>query len=258
MIRTISVFLLIILMLWSGEAEATTAIAIRTENIIVVGADGKVNWGDYSGSQAGCKIGIANNILWAKSGILGLPAARFDIDLIARSAISSATSILAGVKVFEENIIPRFVEILAGLRRGNPDNFRSKWDGKPVLKIVFIGFENGIAHLHSRELSAYLEDGDVVVRRNDAFDCPSAECENGYVILGSHEAADAILATNSDIWTRFHADQVIARLIEAEIAANPRDVGEPIAIAAIDRNGVQWLRAGACAPKQGQDGQGGQ
>jgi hypothetical protein len=111
------------------------------------GCDSKISFGNYSKSWSGCKIGIANNVFWGKSGILGLPAAGFDIDAIATRITKSTTSVAAAVNAFEREIVPRLTDVVNGLKRGSYDSYMKTREGKAALQIVFISIEDGISNI---------------------------------------------------------------------------------------------------------------
>jgi hypothetical protein len=84
----------------------------------------------------------------------------------------------------------------------------------------------------------------------DRFDCPSGECPHAaYVTLGENDAANLIINERPTIWEDRPIESAIRELIGAEILAKPKDVGPPISIIALDRDGTHWLDRGSCAAR---------
>jgi hypothetical protein len=91
-------------------------------------------------------------------------------------------------------------------------------------------------------------DGDIGVNISHSG-CPAnPDCgKSKSLLFGYHKEADMEVKGKPDLWNIAGGPQAVIRhLIGLEIAAQPDEVGPPIAIAQIDSTGVHWIDKGAC------------
>lgn len=249
------------------HVKATTIVAARTADEIVIGADSKVTdtFGDAYTTRA-CKIVQAGNLFFAYAGLARDNKTGFDAPRIAGEALRlapAAANADASVRVglLTGLVATRLFDELKFLKRNHPEVYREKIEGKAFLKILVAGFERGKPLLFVRQFRAAplgREGIGVSVFQDDCLaDCAGAGAAGGVVtrFLGETDAIDGLPEETPDFWKDGLADGV-RRLIETEIAARAEYVGPPVDILRIDkRGGASWVeKKSECAEVRGQTG----
>lgn len=238
--------LLAIALILTGHAAATTIVAVKTQNEIVIGADSKVTdtYGNAFSNQA-CKIIQAGNLFFAYEGLARDKQTGFDIAQIAARAlqlkpnapISEKVSILTGFvasQLFDE--LPR-------LKQHDPGTYREKVEGgQTFLKILIAGFEGNTPLLFVRQFRAVPINRQTIGVSIVPDDCLK-DCAQGIVVksLGETAAIDGLPEETPGFWEGGIVEGV-RRLIETEIAARSEYVGPPIDILRIDKTGAHWIQ----------------
>lgn len=237
----------ILFVLVVAPAFATTIVVIWTPTGAVLGADAKTRFGNGNPGRNACKIGVANNVIWAQSGILGTRNSPFYFRSILSEELSSHASIDVKIARIEQRISVTLTELVNTplIKKSilsDPD--------KGQVQFVVIANENGINMMFMRTFMPERGgSGDAVIHIirdgcNSASDCGDSQ----YVGLGFHAEADAAIRENPRIWEN-NPDWIVDSLIGLEIKKYPRDVGLPIAIIGLDSKGAHWISKGACDDK---------
>jgi hypothetical protein len=79
--------------------------------------------------------------------------------------------------MFETTIFPQLTTVINGVKRENaPDWFDRHFEGKPVLDIVFVGFDNDVPVLRLRSFIAETRPSNgLVYLHTDRSDAPSRD-----------------------------------------------------------------------------------
>ena len=215
--------------------RGSTFIVAKSGDAVVVGTDSRVTLIiDYNRKQIGpdiCKIHkfaqgryfvIATNQYFnIKTGI--------DFSRLAMETLAGKGSPKALADLFESRAKAATERIL-------------KEDGQPtVLSLVFFGYDSGPFY-YSRS-----------VRRNasgiyeEPLDC-AAGCSEHWVAGGYHEVIDKFAP---QMFSTISMEGAIPSLIRKEIDADKTgDIGLPIALLRVDKDGEHWLSSGVCKPAQ--------
>jgi hypothetical protein len=172
-----------------------TVAFLRTPTEIAIAADSlSVAPDDPSITRSGCRIfQIArSNLFIAVTGFDAQAAGGLNqIALINRAHLSNKT-ILATANAFAQAVIGPLVLELQRLKSDSAVNYGRDFEGKPVIAIIFCGFEKGAPVVYEREFVAYTaQDGKISIRV-DSMDCPGPLCETdgiGGNVLGQGSAA---------------------------------------------------------------------
>lgn len=241
--RSLTAMLLCIV---ASSSAATTTVAIQAEDAIYIGSDSLLN--ELGGvHRRGCKIGANNDVVWGASGILEFPTAHFNVLSIAASAMSQPGGIDVEIAKFERDAVPPLTEILNGLKFGDPTLWvRANYENASPLEIVFGAIENGTPHLYGQ---SYIVETDAITGRV-SLGVQSAT-RMRYAILGRGEAIKTLAQANEESIIQSPTIS-IQNLIDLEIRASPNDVGLPIALLRLDKNGMHWINIGMCGTSQQQ------
>jgi hypothetical protein len=241
------IWLLLIYCLMCQETEATSVIAVRTSSSIYIAADSKLVTGDHSMTGIGCKIGVANDVFWGEAGIIQA-ANGFDVNSIARSAMSATGPVDARISSFESNAALDLGKIMDAIRGENLPYFTQRI-GKPALQMVFAYFDSDIPYLDSISFITRIGPAsDIIIDVIESIFPNKGPQSSEYVTLGYHETIDREIGKFPNIWRDLGIPLAVRHLIQTEINAVPNDVGSPIAIVGIDEAGSHWISKGACGP----------
>lgn len=244
--------LLALMLLLVGRAAATTIVAVKTPNEIVIGADSKVTdtFGNAFANQA-CKIVQAGNLFFAYEGLARDRRTGFDIAKIAAQSLQlkpNATAV-EKVSIFTGFVTSQLFAELLSLKQHDPETYREKIEGgQTFLKILVAGFEGNRPLLFVRQFRAVSLSrgtiGVIVVPDDCLSDCA------GYPVirsLGETAAIDGLPEETPGFWENGIVEGV-RRLIETEIAARSEYVGPPVDILRIDKTGARWIQRKQACP----------
>jgi hypothetical protein len=241
-----SIRLLTLILLFTGQAAATTIVAVKTPNEIVIGADSKVTdtFGKAFANQA-CKIVQAGNLFFAYEGLARDRRTDFDIVKIAGQSLQLKpdASVSERVSILTGFVTSRLFAELSSLKQHDPATYREKIEGgQTFLKILVAGFEGSRPLLFVRQFRAVAlsrETIGVIVVPDDCL----ADCADAIVVrsFGETAAIEGLPEETPDFWTNGIAEGV-RRLIETEIAARSEYVGPPVDILRIDKTGARWIQ----------------
>ena len=221
------------------SSQATSIIGVRTPTAVVLGGDSKLIRADGAAAGSVCKVRIVNNVAYANSGILLIPAYRFAAADTVNRSLRTDGDLSSRVSAFDEAISQQLIRIATALKRENPKFYSTGVKGKTVLAIVFATVENHVPIMMLLSYVANEQNGEITLnttRYSCPGDCPTG---TGWVTLGDSDAAQADLRANPTTFSDLGSEAAIRRLIEDEIADQPGTVGGPIDIVVIDDAGVK-------------------
>lgn len=238
--------LVAIVLLLAGRAFATTVVAVKTPNEIVIGADSKVTdtFGNAFVGRA-CKIVQAGNLFFAYEGLARDRRTGFDIARIGSQSLLLKPNATAAEKV---SILTGFVTSqlfaeLLSLKEHDPETYLEKVEGGQIfLKILIAGFDKDKPLLFVRQFRALPLNRRSIGVSVVPDDC-LADCVGEISIrsLGETAAIDGLPEETPGFWKNGIVEGV-RRLIETEIAARSEYVGPPVDILRIDRAGARWIQ----------------
>jgi hypothetical protein len=235
--------LLVCVAMLGGSARATTILAIRTPTGVTLGADSKLFTPDHSVNFLACKIGVANGVVFAQSGILEILDRNYRAAEFASTALWGLGNIADRVASFEQAITPRLTAIVEEIRTSLPDLFHRLYENGPALESIFAGVEKGVRVFHQRAFVAKAEMPlSLEIRRSS---CPGDSCR-GFAVLGHGDALMAEWLRRPKLMQEVGVEATIRHLIETQASAVPVDVGGPISIVEVTGSGIHWLSKGKC------------
>jgi hypothetical protein len=140
------------------------------------------------------------------------------------------------VRAFDNKIPAELRRVIEVVKKENPESYRATYQGKHVLEIVFASFEKGVPVLAFRDYQTNALGELMKVTKRD---CPGVECA-GPVQFCLGECSEVNLAKRNPNWQRGGLIPTIRRLINFEVDAYWQ-VGPPIDILQIDKNGPRWI-----------------
>jgi hypothetical protein len=243
---------LLLLVLASNSARATTIVCARSANEIVIGADSKVT--DTFGNdlqRRACKIRQVGNLVIAFEGLEVDRKTGFNLQEISMTALNlkPSGSATEKVSILTGFLVSELLVELSQLKTHEPETYFRKIEGGQLfLRLIVAGFENGRPLVFVRSFRALQYNPGQIGVTVIPDDC-LANCEGAVVtrFLGESDAIDGLPEETPDFW-KAGLGAGVRRLIETEIAARSEYVGPPIDILRISKNGVEWIeRKPECA-----------
>lgn len=238
---------LLLLLILSCLAFSTSVVGVRTPIAIVIGADSKLGRGDAPGSlgNGGCKIGVANKVVWGYAGTLSVDGTDFSLDRAARRFMAHKGTLTERVKEFEDWVVVQLTDIIPRLEKGDPKYFSEHIDGRNFSEIVFAANDRGILRMSKRTFVCYQGCAGKISVVPDEFPGPKHP-ESGWTALGEYEGVNNAMKANPKLFDH-GLEFGIRNLIQGQIDTHPVDTGPPIAVVRIQKNTIRWVDPGACS-----------
>jgi hypothetical protein len=231
------------------SAWATAVVVIWTPNGAIFGADAKIVTGDGKDAGTGCKIEqVSNNILFAESGILGVPAAHIDTRSIIHEVLSSAGDLDQRIGRVESNIVPILTGIL-NAPRIRPGVLKDMRAGREIqgLQVVIVTYAGDHGRAILRNFMPTLDGPSKIGIQIKRTNCPEdSVCKDTPIFtLGKHEAMDDEIRRTPDI-SKIPPVEFVENLLGIAARTNPISVGPPFAVAFITSTQISWPKPGDC------------
>jgi len=222
----------------------TSIVVIRMPWVVVMGADSKTTVeGSETSAGTACKIYQAGDLFFAVAGLTNDPGRGFNAPAMIGRAIRNESTMEAKVKAAEEAIIEGLIKELNRLQAEDPTIYerRVRAEGGKVLSLAFVGFQNNESFALVRQFQA-VESHPVSVRVSRES-CPG-NCSDGVrmFFLGQYRAVERYMSKRSQDTRQLSLEEAVNHFIELEIRENPQEVGGPVDILRIDKDGPRWIQ----------------
>jgi hypothetical protein len=221
-------------------AGATTIVVVRTDKVVVLGADSRIVRVDVSTGKSqsflGCKIEQIGNIFFAADGQLKQDNG-FNAYELAREASLKGGGVIAVADRFETMAEKPLAAMLRNFRK---EDFTEFCDHKECLQVIFVGFDKAQPISAVRRFSAEIDGKEIIVKPLGHLDCPG-ECpqSNITMVLGVNSMANRMMETPN--FGQQGVIQAVDDLIGTEVkATGGNEVSRPIAILIMDKDGARW------------------
>jgi hypothetical protein len=226
-------------------ALATSIVAVRTPRSFIIAADSKPTYRGTPGPPTVCKIYRTGKLYFAISGLDYDKGRNFFPAQIIAAKFSDALTFDHSVARVENAINAALVEELSALKATDPQAFRFTIKNRDVTSILLAEFRGGIPRIAGREFQ-YVHAPTPRLRVN-RITCPG-DCSRGnqYFFLGEQtEASQFVKDHRRDV---LNPRAVPEQLVKLEAQSHPDDVGPPIAVLRVDKNGPAWLANDSACP----------
>lgn len=247
---------LMVLIAMVSQASATTIVAIRTSDRILMAADSLaldvVGLGKRSNA---CKIRQTAKAVFAASGLITLSWNNYDANRVIEKAITKTRSLRDAVRRAEDDLQPFLVGALWAFKTA-----RSPWYDvyanrrSAILAFIVCGFEGGVPVCIRREIFVRADDvGWEMEFRGEGCpgDCPA---DNDFMVasIGETDAINSFLGHSRFIQIDPKGPDrlpvLLEQLVEIEIADKPEHVGLPVDMIEITAGRVRWIKRKADCP----------
>jgi len=255
--------ILVFLSLGLSTASATSVVAVRDDDEIVIGADSKTTLtrtgGDADGPEsiAKCKIVQTGNLFFASAGFAGIGPAgpggdvdpEFDLKETIAEGLLGSGGIAGKVGNLERVLVADLTRIAEEARRDNASFFLKRFVRHPVHTFIVGGLDNGELVLMVRTFRLLISPSGSLSFEIGRFACPG-DCRTSFITIfeGQTEAIRNYLQDH-ELFLHF-ADPVTAvrDLVGLEISKDPSSAGPPIDILRLTKKGAEWVQRKPLCP----------
>jgi len=242
---------ILLLLVFSSVASATTIVVARSPTEIVIGADSKLT--DTYGNDLNkpvCKILPAGNLFIAFEGLRKNLQTGFNVMDVSLKALQREprASAFDRVGILTGFLTSRLFSELLFLKQHDQETYLKKIQGQTFLRLVIAGFEQNRPLIFVRQFRAIQINAKTISVEVIADDC-LADCRGEVVtrFMGETEAIEGLAEETPNFW-RNGLTNGVRQLIQTEITARDGYVGPPIDLLRIDARGAEWIqRKAECA-----------
>lgn len=238
-----SIRLLWIVALLPITVHATCAIAVWTPTSLVLGADSMervVNPTDSGRAISECKVQRIGNYYVLVSGITRHSRTGFDTWDILSSAIHQTSSVFEAADLAVSEIERGYAAVLRSAQRNTDSRFVHNLEmNAPVFAIA--GFEGGRPYL------AHCSYDKVRGRWTwtKQFFPGAGPTPISYTYLCEQRGVSIYKGRHPN-WRRDNPAKVVQGIISTEEQILPEEVGGPVSLVVVDKNGAHWKDRGVC------------
>jgi hypothetical protein len=229
-----------------ASALATTIIAVRTADFIIIASDSKATYIGTSGASTVCKIYNDGQMYFAAAGLDSDARRNFSVKSIVAKSLSPSGNFDQQVARVESAISQSLLTELNRLLREDPAVYAfTMHSGREVVSVVLAQYQDGVPHLAARGFGPSINSTPgIVINR---VTCPG-DCADGreLVSLGQKDAAERFMRANAG--EDFDFPALAVKLVQLEIDDTPGNVGPPVNELRLDKDGATWLSNGAGCP----------
>jgi hypothetical protein len=232
------------------NAWGSIIIVFQNSDTIYIGADSKARLGITEYPFPVCKIHIANNIVFAHSGIFAI-GKEFNYPAVVKSLIDSSSTI--------DSILPRIVKKtsqilklkLEGIRQTDPDIFNEQYKDKSILNSVIIGQfkKNKIGYVVVQFTVKINSDSTIYIDKI-ILKCPGDCLPKRPLVMGEFTEVVNSVIFDHDPFLGIQTDSTIINaidtLIKLQAKSTPDVVGVPVCIIRYTKNSTQWINKCDC------------
>ncbi|MDA8325474.1 MAG: hypothetical protein M0033_04580 [Nitrospiraceae bacterium] len=260
--RIKSIFIIIFLV--PSTAFATSIVAVRNTDEVVIGADSSTTLTRMDGGAGApkrmekCKIVQAGDgeVFFAAAGLAGIGPARmpgriypeFDLKKLIVRGLEGKGRIKGKVDNLEKMLVANLSQIAEKARKDNPAFFTGKFAEYPLFTIIIAGLDDGkpVLMVRTFKLNVSPSGPSFDIAR---FACPG-DCRTPSITIVAGETGGIrrYLRQNAGLPSKADSVTFVRSLVEFEISKSPASVGPPVDILRLTGNGGQWVQKKSSCP----------
>jgi len=252
----------VFLFLLSSAASATSVVAIRNDDEIVIGADSKTTLTPVSGagkpeSIAKCKIVQTEDLFFASAGSAGIGQAElrghadpeYNIKDVIAQGLRGNGNIAERVGNLERVLVANLTQIAEKVRQDNAAFFLERFVKNPVHTVIIVGLDDGKLVLMVRTFRLIISPSGSLSFEIGRFTCPG-DCRTSFITIFEGQTGAIRNYLQDHALFLYFADPVAAvrDLVELEISKDPSSVGPPVDILRLTKKGAEWVQKKPLCP----------
>jgi len=224
---------------------ATTVVSVRANDGFIIAVDSKVTYVGHGNGNKGpavvCKIFQLGPLYFTFAGLANDRNRGFFPEKIMANNFSAADSFAHNIERIDRAVSDSLKAEMRRLQTEDPDGFAfNNKPGADTLSIIAGEMVNGSPYMSGRGFQYVTKAATVAISR---LNCPG-DCLDGveFFLAGSAKVTKNNLVEFLNNGKIAHDLVTESRkLVEAEIRASPDEVGPPITILKVDKNGASWI-----------------
>ncbi|HTP64327.1 MAG TPA: hypothetical protein VMJ66_02970 [Geobacteraceae bacterium] len=244
-----SILSLAALVLASLPAHATSVVCIRFPDSMGIAADSRftVRGGAVRNDKppGECKIIRAGKLLFSMTGFVKDPARSYDAGQSVTRALEGSENFQVATAAVTDMVTLALKKEVVRLRAEEPKLYEHfiETERGSLLEVLLVGFEEGTpkgALLGFKTASSSAGDLNVAV---DRVTCPGNCDQRGVTmfVLGDRRPIDAFLKSGKASFQGKGPEEIAKQLVDIVIAAHTPDVGPPVDVLRMDKDGATWI-----------------
>lgn len=239
--------------IWAGDCFATSIVAIRSPDSVVIAADSLLTMHNGAGkdsTRSECKIFQCGNIFYSFSGFYKEPARGFDIVSIISDTLGQGESFSIAADMAAMAVADGMKDEVRKLRKESPVLYDKYFEAKtgPLLQILFATYEDGVPKVTVYDIKKTAGPYADIELSYDRKSCPGDCNDKGTVAyfltnmrpIEDYMKKEQLKSMPPEKTARFFVDLVIK--------AHTPDTGPPVDVLRIDGNGAAWVEHKAGCP----------
>ncbi len=253
---------MIIILLVPSAALATSIVAVRNSNEIVIGADSSTTLTRSDGASEGgmekCKIVQAGRqeTFFASSGLAGIGPAKqpgsiypaYDLKGLIARGLEGGGPVGARVDSLEKVLVLKLSQIAERASKDDAGFFVERFAGRQLFTVIIAAMDDGRPVLLARTFTLNVSSSgfSFVIGR---YACPGdCRAPSVTVFAGQTGGLRRYLRENGAIASGAGPVNLVRNLVEFEISRAPASVGPPVDILRLTGDGAEWIQKKSICP----------
>ncbi len=233
------------LVLLAGTSDGTTLVVVRSDNYILIGADSlvsQVNPDAQLPTMSGCKILKAGRFFVAVAGMFGQGGpAGFNAYAMLQEIAQHEKTAVATADRFDTVAKRPYEKLLLRFYKKNPKVFEKVCNNQACMQLLVADYNDGNPMYAVRLFRVVLKHDVPTVAIDPNHDCPgTCPLPTSNMVIGDNITSKPF-AASPIFWAEHSPASFIEGLIQIEARAHPTEVGGPVSILALDKNGAHWV-----------------
>ncbi len=238
---------------WAGNCFATSIVAIRAPDSVVIAADSLLTIRNDTGkdtTKSECKIFQSGRIFFSFAGFYKDPGRGFDIVSIVSDTLGRGESFGVAADKAAMAVVNGMKDEVGKLRNEAPALYKKYFEAKtgPLLQILFATYEDGVPRVTVYDIKKTVAPSTDIVLSYDRKSCPG-DCNVQDTVayfmtdmrpIEEYMKREKLMSMPPEKTARF--------LVDLVIKARTPDTGPPVDVLRIDGNGAAWVEHKAECP----------
>ena len=246
MIKRAAYGMALLVSLRAGECSATSIVAIRSRDSVVIAADSMLTIRNSTGADAvrtACKIFRSGEIFYAFSGFFRDPARGFDVVSIVAKALPEDAQFGAATEKAAIEVVAGMRDDIRKIRVESPGLYKKYFEAGTgvLLQLLFAASEDGVPEMtvyDIRKAASFPINGEL---RYDRKSCPGdcgAQGQMAYFLTDTRPIEDYL---KKEKMASRSPEETAGFLVQLVLDAHTPDTGPPVDVLRIDGNGASWV-----------------
>lgn len=246
MIRRLLFGILALPSLWAGNGHATSIVALRSPDSVVIAADSLLTIRNTAGAdirKSECKIFQSGDLFYSFSGFYKDPARAFDVSSLVSEILRQGGSFDAVSERAAQGVVDAMKGDLQRIKGEYPALYEKYFGNAtgPLLQLLFATYRDGVPRIAVYDIMEAAGSSAEIVLRYGRRSCPG-DCR-------TQDTTAYFMTDMRPIENFLKHNKLVSRspedtakfLVELVINAHTPFTGPPVDVLRIDRSGAAWV-----------------